>query len=172
MRTARVRVVVADEHPLFRDGIEHAVRERPDLELVGSAGDGREALRLVHELQPDVAVLDVRLPGLDALQILNAVTRDGLTTRVLILAASTDPELVYRAVQSGAAGYFRKETDRSTIVDAIATAARGGTVVDPALLAGLFEQVRVRRDDQERPILTAREHERNVHDPRLTDQID
>jgi two-component system, NarL family, nitrate/nitrite response regulator NarL len=159
MPQARVPVVVADDHPLFREGIERAVRERPDLELVGSAADGREALAHIRELAPRVAVLDLRLPGLDGLQVLNAVTRDKLPTRVLILSASGDAELVYRAVQGGAAGYFRKEADRQAILDAIAAVARGSTVIEPALQAGVFDQIRVRSATDERPILTARERE-------------
>jgi two-component system nitrate/nitrite response regulator NarL len=157
MSQTRVSVVVADDHPLFREGIERAVRERPELELVGSAADGRQALTLVRELEPAVAVLDMRLPGLDGLQILNAITRDHLPTRVLILSASGDPELVYGAVQGGAAGYFRKETDRHAILDAIAAVARGRTVIDPELQAGVFDQIRVRGTDETRPILTDRE---------------
>jgi two-component system, NarL family, nitrate/nitrite response regulator NarL len=159
MPATRVSVVVADDHPLFREGIERAVRERPELELVGSAKNGREALELVREREPAVAVLDLRLPGLDGLQILNAITRDGLTTRVLILSASGDPELVYRAVQGGAAGYFRKEADRHTILDAISAASRGRTVIDPELQAGVYDQIRLRGTDEDRPILTAREKE-------------
>jgi two-component system nitrate/nitrite response regulator NarL len=159
MPPTRVRVVVADDHPLFREGIERAVRERPELELTGSAQDGRSALALIRELQPAVAVLDLRLPGLDGLQILNAITRDGVRTRVLILSASGDPELVYRAVQGGAAGYFRKEADRHMILDAISAVARGGTVIDPSLQAGVFDQIRLRGTDEDRPILTARERE-------------
>jgi two-component system, NarL family, nitrate/nitrite response regulator NarL len=159
MPARRVSVVVADDHPLFREGIERAVKERPELELVGSARDGREALDLVRALQPLVAVIDLRLPGLDGLQVLNAVTRDGVPTRVLILSASGDPELVYRAVQGGAAGYFRKEADRHTILDAISAVARGDTVVDAVLHAGVFDQIRLRGTGEERPILTAREKE-------------
>jgi two-component system nitrate/nitrite response regulator NarL len=159
MPPARVRTVVADDHPLFREGIERAVRERPDLELVASSADGREALKQIRELEPAVAVLDLRLPGLDGLQVLNAVTRDGLPTRVLFLSASGDPELVYRAVQGGAAGYFLKEADRQAILDAIAAAARGSTVIDPALQAGVFDQIRMRGTGEDRPVLTARERE-------------
>jgi two-component system nitrate/nitrite response regulator NarL len=159
MPPARVSVVVADDHPLFREGIERAVRERPELELTGSAQDGREALALIRELQPAVAVLDLRLPGLDGLQVLTAITRAGMPTRVLVLSASGDPELVYRAVQAGAAGYFRKEADRHTILDAISAVARGRTVIDRELQPGVFDQIRLRGADEDRPILTAREKE-------------
>jgi two-component system nitrate/nitrite response regulator NarL len=159
MPPARVSVVVADDHPLFREAIERAVRERPELELVGSAADGRAALEQIRELGPRVAVLDLRLPGLDGLQILNALTRDGVPTRVIFLSATGDPEVVYSAVQGGAAGYFSKEADRSAIVDAITAVARGRTVIDPALHDGVFDQVRIRGTGTDRPILTARERE-------------
>jgi two-component system nitrate/nitrite response regulator NarL len=159
MPPARVSVVVADDHPLFREGIERAVRERPDLELVGAAADGRAALARIRELAPQVAVLDLRLPELDGLQVLNALTRDGLGTRVLILSASGEPEVVYRAVQAGAAGYFRKEADRDAILNGIAAVGAGRTAIDPELQAGVFDQIRLRGTGEERPILTARERE-------------
>jgi two-component system nitrate/nitrite response regulator NarL len=159
MGLRRITVVVADDHPLFRDAVERAVRGRPELELLGVAADGREVLGAIRALAPDVAVLDLRLPGLDAIQILNAVTRDGLATRVLILSAAGDPALVYRAVQGGAAGYFLKEADGDEILDAIAAAARGRTAIDPALQTGVFDEIRLRGQRPDRPILTARERE-------------
>jgi two-component system nitrate/nitrite response regulator NarL len=159
MPPARVSVVVADDHPLFREGIERAVRERPDLELVGAAAGGREALERIRALAPQVAVLDVRLPELDGLQILNAVTRDGLPTRVVFLSASGEPELVYRAVQVGAAGYFRKEADRDAILNGIAAVAAGRTAIEPELQAGVFDQIRLRGTGDDRPVLTVRERE-------------
>jgi two-component system nitrate/nitrite response regulator NarL len=159
MPPARVSVVVADDHPLFREGIERAVRERPDLELVGAAADGREALSQIRELAPQVAVLDLRLPGLDGLQVLNALTRDGIPTRVLFLSATGDAEVVFQAVQAGAAGYFRKEADRDAILNGIAAVAGGRTAIEPELQAGVFDQIRLRGTGEERPILTARERE-------------
>ena len=159
MPPPRVRVVVADDHPLFREGIERAVRERPELELVAAAAEGREALATIRDLEPHVAVLDLRLPGLDGLQILNAVVRDGMPSRVLFLSASSDPELVYRAVQMGAAGYFRKEADRDAILNGIAAVAAGRTAIEPELQAGVFDQIRLRGTGDDRPVLTVRERE-------------
>jgi two-component system, NarL family, nitrate/nitrite response regulator NarL len=159
MPPARVSVLVADDHPLFREGIERAVRERPELELVAAAGNGREALARIREHRPNVAVLDLRLPELDGLQVINALIRDEVPTRVLLLSAFGDPEVVYRAVQAGAAGYFRKEADRDAILNGISAVARGHTAIEPELQGGVFEQIRLRGADDDRPILTVRERE-------------
>ena len=155
----RVTVLVADDHPLFRDGIVRAVRERPDLELVGEAGDGPTALAAIRELLPAVAVVDFSLPGLDGLEVLNAVRRDGLPTQVLMLSANTEGTIVHRAIASGAAGYLPKSADRSDVCDAVAAVARGETVLDPSLQAALLGQVRAHGVDDTRPVLTGREHE-------------
>jgi two-component system nitrate/nitrite response regulator NarL len=156
---ARVTVLIADDHPLFRDGIARAIRARPDLELVAEVGDGRTALDRIRELSPAVAVLDLRLPDLDGLEVLNAVRRDALPTRVLILSAFTDGPLVFESVSGGAAGYLAKNADRTAVCDAVAAIARGETVLDPALQSGLLEEVRSRGVADERPVLTPRETE-------------
>jgi len=156
---ARVSVVVADDHPLFRDGIVRAVRERPDLELLGEADDGPSALERVRELAPAVAVLDMSLPGLDGLEVLNAIRRDKLPTRVLILSASTEGAVVHQAIAAGAAGYLSKSASREAVCDAVAALARGETVLDPAAQSGLLHQVRAYGVEDDRPVLTAREHE-------------
>ena len=152
-------MIVADDHPLFRDAIERAVRGRPELELVGAVADGRAALAAIRDLAPDVAVLDLRLPGLDGLQVAGAVTRDRLETRLLILSASGEPEVVYRALQLGAAGYFLKGAERDAILDAIAAIARGRTVLAPELHADVFAEIRLRGTREDRPVLTARERQ-------------
>lgn len=99
-------MVVADDHPIYREGIVRAINERPDLELVGEAADGGQALEQIKELAPEVAVLDIRMPGLDGTQVLAAMRRDGLETQVLFLSAFMEPELTYRTVANGARGYL------------------------------------------------------------------
>ena len=93
-----MRILVADDHPLFREAVVRAVRERPEFELVGEAADGRQALDAIRELSPDVAMLDVKMPELDGLRVLNAVTRDGLGTRVVLLSAYLDGAIAFEAV--------------------------------------------------------------------------
>src|SRR6478609_3485699 len=155
---SRVRVFVADDHPMYREGLCRAIKERPDLELVGESADGRTALPEIRRLTPDVAVLDVRMPGLTGTEVLNAIARERIQTRVVFLSAHVDSELVYRAVALGAAAYLSKEADRSTIFDAVVAVARGQTVLSPEIQSGLAAQIQL-RETENRPVLSPREQE-------------
>jgi two-component system, NarL family, nitrate/nitrite response regulator NarL len=154
----RIRVYLADDHPLFLEGIVRAVRERPDLELVGSATNGQEAVAGLRRLTPDVAVLDVRMGGLSGNEILAAARREGVRTRVLFLSAYVEDHLVYGALAAGAAGYLSKEMDRDAILDAVVAAARGEMVLAPEVQTGVVREIQ-RREVLDRPRLTARELE-------------
>lgn len=155
----RVAVFVADDHPVYREGIVRAVKERPDLELVGEAGDGRQALEEIRRLQPDIALLDIRMPGLDGTQVLAALRRDSVDTEVLFVSAFMEAELAYRTVADGAKGYLSKSAARTEICDAIATVARGGTAFAPEAQQGLAEEIQQRERAGRRPQLTKRERE-------------
>lgn len=159
MPASRVTVIIADDHPLYREGLARAVSLRPELELVGEAREGREALELIRRLTPDVAVLDLHMPGLEGIDVVEAAKRDQIVTRVLMLSAVVDSALVYRAVAAGAAGYWSKDAERTVICDAIAAVARGESVLDPSLQAGVFGEIHSREVDDERPVLTERERE-------------
>jgi two-component system, NarL family, nitrate/nitrite response regulator NarL len=154
-----VRVVVADDHPIYREGIVRAINERPDLELVGEAGDGREALDQIKRLGPEVAVLDIRMPSLDGTQVLAAMRRDGLETEVLFLSAFMEPELAYRTVANGARGYLSKESSRQEVCEAIVTIARGGTALAAEAQAGLAREIQERERTGGPPQLTEREQQ-------------
>jgi two-component system nitrate/nitrite response regulator NarL len=154
----KVRVVVADDHPLYREGVVRALTASGQVEVVAEAGDGRTALAEIQEHSPEVALLDYKLPDLDGVAVVHAVTRDGLGTRVLLLSAFTDSGLVYEALQTGAAGYLPKEAKREQIVDAVLACARGETVVPPELTTGLVTEIRMRRAN-DAPALTGRERE-------------
>lgn len=156
---SRVTVLVADDHPLFRDGIARAVRGRPELELVAEVGDGRSALERIRELEPAVAVVDLRLPGLDVVAIAGAIARDRLATRVLVLSAFTEPQLMYGVMSAGAAGYFSKDAERDEILDAIVAVARGESRVEPRLQGILFGELRVQASGEGGPVLAPRELE-------------
>jgi two-component system nitrate/nitrite response regulator NarL len=154
----KVRVVVADDHPLYREGVVRALAASGRVEVVAQAEDGRGALEQIREHAPDVALIDYKLPHLDGVSVVHAVTRDGLATRVLLLSAFTDSGLVYEALQTGASGYLPKEAKRDEIVDAVLACARGETVLPAELTAGLVSEIRVRRAS-DTPVLTDRERE-------------
>jgi two-component system nitrate/nitrite response regulator NarL len=154
----RATVVVADDHPLYREGVVRALAASGQIEVVAQADDGRTALQLIREHQPDVALLDYKLPELDGVAVTNAVVRDQLPTRVLLVSAFTDSGVVYQALETGAAGFVSKEARREQIVDAVLACARGENVVPPDIAAGLVSEIRVRKRD-DRPALTPREQE-------------
>jgi two-component system nitrate/nitrite response regulator NarL len=154
----RVRVLVADNHPLYREAVASAIRRAPELELVAEESDGRRALDAVREHEPDVAVLDMRMPELDGMQVLNAVIRDGLRTRVIFLSAHADGATVYAALGAGASGYLSKDAPSGAVCDAVMVVARGGTVLPPELQGGIAAEIRSRAT-YERPRLTPREQQ-------------
>ena len=153
-----VSVFVADDHPVYRDGVVRAVEAREGFELAGQAGDGSEALDRIVELQPDVAVLDLRLPGRDGIEIVEALGAAGVPTRAIVLSAVRDSAIVYRALEAGACGYLSKDADRSTICDAVDAVASGQTVLAPEVQHGLAEQIR-QQSKEKRPVLSPRELE-------------
>ncbi len=156
--TRRIRVVIADDHPLYREGVARALSSSGQVEVVAEAGDGQTALAEIRERTPDVAVLDYRLPDLDGLAVTKAVVRDHLPTRILILSGFDDSAFVYKALQSGAAGFLPKESSRDEICDAVLACARGENVLPASIAAGVVSEIRLRAVD-ERPVLTGREAE-------------
>lgn len=154
----KVRVVVGDDHPLFRDGVVRALVSSGEIDVVAEADDGTSALAAIKEHQPAVALLDYRMPGLDGAQVAAAVVRDELPTRVLLVSAHDDAAIVYHAIQEGAAGFLPKESSRAEIVAAVLNCARGRDVISPALAAGLAGEIR-RRAEPSGPVLSPRERE-------------
>jgi two-component system, NarL family, nitrate/nitrite response regulator NarL len=153
-----VRVLAADGQPLYRDAVARAIRARPELELVGEAGSGREALDVIGATRPDVAIIGGTLGAPSGEQVLNAVTRDGLGTRVVMIAAEPEPGLVYSAIENGAAGYLTHDADAGELCDAVTAVARGGIVLAPQIQAGIAGEIRLRAD-HDRPFLSERERE-------------
>jgi two-component system nitrate/nitrite response regulator NarL len=153
-----VSVFVADDHPLYREGVVRALGARDNFEVLGESGDGQESLVQIAELRPDVAILDLRLPGRDGIEIVEALAGAGVPTRAILLSAVSDSAIVYRAMQAGACGYLSKDADRETICDAVAAVAAGETVLAPQAQQGLAEQIRLQGSEQ-RPALSPRELE-------------
>ncbi|MGW2301337.1 response regulator [Streptomyces sp. NPDC001809] len=149
----RIRVVVVDDHTVMRAGVVALLGAEPTIDIVGEASDGREGVRLVESLVPDVALVDLRMPVLDGVGATAEIVAGPAPTHVLILTTYDTDEEIERAVEAGAIGYLLKDTTREQLVDAIRSAARGETVLAPRVAQRLVARMR-------RPVhaaLTARE---------------
>jgi len=152
----KIEVVVVDDHPFFRDGVSRGLTNSGLITVVGEAETGRDGLAVIAEHRPAVAVVDYQLPDLDGIAVTQAVVRDGLPTRVLLLSAITDSPVVFRALEVGAAGYLSKDSRRAEIVDAVLSVAKGRTVVPPDLAGSLAQEIRLRAQPSA-PVLSERE---------------
>jgi DNA-binding NarL/FixJ family response regulator len=142
MMPAPIRVVLAEDHTLFRAGIRTLLQDMPGFEVVAEAADGREALRVIAEKQPDVALVDITMPGLNGLEVLARLVRDCPSVRVIILSMHAHEEYVRQALQSGAAGYLLKDADVTELEVAIRAVLRGESYLSPAVSQRVIEWVR------------------------------
>jgi len=147
-----IRVLLVDDHPVVRSGLSGLLGGEPDIEVVGEASDGREGVERAKELEPDVVLMDLRMPVMDGVEA-TALIADAGGPRVLVLTTYDTDTDILRAVEAGATGYLLKDTPRDALVGAVRAASRGETVLAPPLAAKLMRQVR--SNDQ----LTAREVE-------------
>jgi two-component system nitrate/nitrite response regulator NarL len=152
-----LRVVVADDHPLYRDGIVRTLEGSGAFAVVGEASDGATALALIRDLVPDVAVLDVRMPGLDGIDVVAALARHGPPVPVVLLSAFEDQALVASGLEAGAAAYVSKTADRDAICLDVAAAARARASGSPSAIRGVADLGRSRMPGWA-PRLTAHEH--------------
>ncbi len=137
MSTNKIRVLLAEDHAAMRLGTRHILEQHDALEVVGEAGDGGEALALLKSLQPDVAVLDVRMPGLNGIEVLRRAKDLSPKTRTIILSAYDDDDYVMAAMDAGASGYVLKSANARELVEAVLTVSRGEPVLHPAIAAKL-----------------------------------
>ncbi len=137
-----IRVLVVDDHPVVRAGLVGMLAAEDDVEVVGEAGDGDEALARVAVLSPDVVLMDLRMPRTDGAAATARIVATHPSSKVLVLTTyDTDGDIV-RAVEAGATGYLLKDTPRAQLVEAVRSAARGETVLAPSVAARLFTRLR------------------------------
>jgi DNA-binding NarL/FixJ family response regulator len=130
---ARVRILLADDHTLVRQGLRKLLEERPDWEVIAEAGDGREAVRLAEQLKPDVAILDVAMPLLNGIEATRQITKRVPGTHVLVLSMHADEAYVTQILQAGATGYLLKDSADVDLLKAVAEAAHGRSFFSPAI---------------------------------------
>lgn len=151
-----IRVVLADDHPIVRDGIRHMLEKVVDIEVLGEAATGGEALQLVQEVQPDILLLDMEMPDLNGREVAQILQQTGSPVKILALSAYDDPVYIRELLESGAAGYLVKEEAPETIVDAVRGVAQGEQGwVSRRIAAQMVSWVR--GDEAERSQLTPRE---------------
>jgi DNA-binding NarL/FixJ family response regulator len=157
----RTRLVLADDHPIFLEGLSKLLEMADDFEVVGVATTGHAALRLIGETKPDVAVLDVSMPELSGIALSRRLAADNSGVRILLLTLHEDRAYLNQALQAGARGYVLKRSASATLVQAIRAVMVGGLYVDPAIAGRMFDSqpVRVRQAPPAAPALTVREIE-------------
>ncbi len=137
-----LRIVLADDHPVVREGLAAMLSGQPDFEVVGEAADGETAARLVRDLEPDVLLTDLRMPGLDGVALTAQVQRTSPSVRVLVLTTYDSDSDIVRAVEAGATGYMLKDTPAAQLFAAIRATARGETVLTPSVATRLVSRLR------------------------------
>ncbi|MFF7634559.1 response regulator [Kitasatospora sp. NPDC008050] len=147
-----VRVVLADDQPLVRAGLRVLAADTEDLVIVGEAGTGTEAVRLAREEQPDVVVMDIRMPGMDGIEATRAITAAGDPVRVLMLTTFDEDDYVYAALRAGASGFLVKDMALEDILGGIRVVAAGDALIAPAVTRRLIEEF-VSRPEQPRGAL-------------------
>ncbi|MFL5911857.1 MAG: response regulator [Gaiellaceae bacterium] len=154
----RIRVLMVEDHPLYRLALVNAINRDPRLTVSASVGDGAQALRVIREVVPEVALVDLTLPGLSGLALLRALAEDAIPTRRVVLSADCEGATVQKALALGAAGYLSKDLDEEEICAAIVDVARGETVLSRQVQAVVAKQFRSCEVDPP-PVITRREHD-------------
>ncbi len=158
----KVTILIADDHGILREGLRGLLEEYDDLMIAGEATTGVETIDKVKELEPDILLLDLIMPQMGGVEVLEALAGEKLGTKTIVLTGADDDELLARSIQSGAMGYLLKDAAASQLVDAIRTVAQGGCWLPPSLTEKLFRGMAkkpVGEDSAKLSLLTARETE-------------
>jgi DNA-binding NarL/FixJ family response regulator len=137
-----IRLLIADDHPVVRDGLSGMFAADPDFSVVGEAGDGSQAVRLADAVRPDVILMDLRMPGMDGLTAIAELSRRGNPARVLVLTTYDTDSYVLPAIEAGATGYLLKDAPRDELLRAVRAAAAGQSVLAPSVATRLMNRVR------------------------------
>ncbi len=155
----KIKVLVADDHPLMRDAICAAIEVEPDMQIVGQAKDGMEAIEQVRALQPDVTMMDLFMPDKNGLEAAKEILQENPRARILALTSSSDKEWVTEAIQIGMAGYLMKDIHREEMLQAIREVYRGNAYLPPSVARKLMDGMHQQAAAPAPALLTAREQE-------------
>ena len=162
----RARILLVDDHDLFRAGLAGLINARPNLEVIGEAGDGLEALTLARDLQPDLILMDIKMPVCDGLEATRLICTELPGARIVILTVHDEDEKLFAAIKAGACGYLLKSTDSASFLQGLQSALAGDAALPPKLAARLVEefarmlnQPATKSSSEEVPDLTPRERD-------------
>ena len=144
---SRIRVLVVDDHTLFRSGVISLLSRQPDVEVVGEAADGLEGVKRARQLAPDIVLLDLHMPGVPGKEALRLLADEVPDAKVVMLTVSEDAQDLFDCLRSGAVGYLLKNTDVDALVDSLRRAHEGDSVVSPEMTSKLVQGIRVPADD-------------------------
>jgi len=143
--TEKIRIVLADDHPIVLDGLRNLIRAEPDLELIGEATSGLSALKIIREQRPDVAVLDISMPELNGIVLSRRLAGEMPALRLLVLTLHEDRAYLNQALEAGVRGYVLKRSAVENLVQAIRAVMVGGLYIDPAIVGRVFESKQVNK---------------------------
>lgn len=164
-----IRVLIVDDHALFRRGLDRVLSEEPGLDIVGEAEDGLEAIAKVDELEPDVVLMDVRMPKATGIEAARSIRANHQDTRVVMLTVSDDDEDLFESIKAGANGYLLKEVAIEEVANAVRAVAQGHSLVSPSMASKLLAEFNVlaRRAEERHASLVPRLTERELEVLRL-----
>jgi DNA-binding NarL/FixJ family response regulator len=138
----KIKVLLADDHTIVRQGLRSLLAAEPDIEVVGEAENGRQAVQMAQVLAPDVVIMDIAMPQLNGLEATRQIVKEGIPTRVLVLSSYSDDEYVHQLTAAGAAGYLIKQTAANDLIKAIREASKGNAFFSPAISKRLLDYYR------------------------------
>ncbi len=161
--TKKIRILIADDHPIFRDGLKKLLSLESDLQVIGEAQNGQQAVEMVDKLQPDILLLDLKMPGLNGVAALEQLQNKLKTTRVIVLTASDEEHEIVQVMKLGTSGVVRKQTATELLIKSIRTVAGGEIWLDNRLTAAVMrsfsEPTPTPRETQPKTLLSGRERE-------------
>jgi two-component system, NarL family, response regulator LiaR len=141
MTAELIRVLITDDHPIVRQGLEIVINSQPDMRLVGQAANGNEALILLGEIKPDVILMDLKMPVMDGLSAIEEIKKSGLETPILVLTSFPDDEMVFSAIQLGVNGVILKDSPPEQLLNALRDIAHGKKYLDPSVAHKLMLKI-------------------------------